>query len=109
MNKGLAFMTDLKLPPVDLYDLLGTSREANHDEIIRAYRRIAKKTHPDRKYNNLSQAKKMEEIFRLATLAYDILSNPRKRAQYDRMTKPSFITKLLPWINNSERKTSWVA
>ncbi len=95
---------DLKnLPPVDLYQLLAVSRDATTEEISKAYRRIALKTHPDKNSGN----KKMLEIFKLSTCAYHILSNPRKRAEYDKMTKPSLIARMIPWINGSNHSSHY--
>lgn len=93
------------LPPVDLYDLLGVHRDASQEEIARAYRRIAKKTHPDRRTYGASKASKMEEIFKLSTMAYEILSEPRKRAEYDRITRPSFITRLMNWSTEASKSS----
>lgn len=84
------------LPPVDLYSLLGVSRSASQSDIVKAYRVLAFKCHPDRNPNNT----KMVEIFRLATLAYDVLSNPKKRHAYDKMTKPSLFSRILPWATS---------
>lgn len=63
----------------DHYETLGVSREANQDEIKKAYRRLARKLHPD--VNPDPQA---AEQFKQVTLAYEILSDETKRAQYDR-------------------------
>ena len=95
---------DLKdLPPIDLYQLLAVSRDATTAQISKAYRRIALKTHPDKNAGN----KKMAEIFKLSTCAYHILSNPRKRAAYDKMTKPSLIARFIPWMNNEHRSSRY--
>ena len=84
------------LPPVDLYSLLGINRTASQSDIVKAYRVLALKCHPDRNANN----PKMTEIFRLATLAYDVLSDPKKRHAYDKMTKPSLFARILPWAGS---------
>jgi molecular chaperone DnaJ len=60
----------------DLYDLLGLSRDATPDDIKRAYRRKAREHHPD--------AGGDEEAFKQVTHAYQVLSDPDKRARYDR-------------------------
>lgn len=65
----------------DYYEVLGVSRDATQDEIKRAYRRKAKEFHPDK---NPTSRKKAEEEFKRATEAYEVLSDPDKRAQYDR-------------------------
>ncbi len=63
----------------DLYSVLGVSREATADEIKRAYRKLARKYHPDRNQGD----KQSEERFKEVQEAYDTLSDPEKRKQYD--------------------------
>lgn len=60
----------------DLYRLLGVPRDADQDEIKRAYRRKARELHPD--------AGGDEEAFKEVTRAYEVLSDPDLRARYDR-------------------------
>jgi len=67
------------LAPSDLYSVLGVSREATADEIKRAYRKLARKYHPDRNQGD----KGSEERFKEVQEAYDTLSDPEKRKQYD--------------------------
>jgi molecular chaperone DnaJ len=67
------------LAPSDLYSVLGVSREATADEIKRAYRKLARKYHPDRNQGD----KESEERFKEVQEAYDTLSDPEKRKQYD--------------------------
>jgi molecular chaperone DnaJ len=64
----------------DYYEVLGVSRNASQDEIKKAYRKVAMQYHPDRNPGN----KEAEEKFKEAAEAYEVLSNPDKRAQYDR-------------------------
>lgn len=64
----------------DYYEVLGVARSASADEIKKAYRKIALQHHPDRNQGD----KAAEEKFKEAAEAYDVLSNPDKRAQYDR-------------------------
>jgi molecular chaperone DnaJ len=65
----------------DYYEILGVTRDAPVDEVKKAYRQKAKELHPDK---NPKDRKKAEEDFKRATEAYEILSDPEKRAQYDR-------------------------
>ena len=63
----------------DYYEVLGVQRNANADEIKKAYRKAAIKFHPDKNPGD----KEAEEKFKEAAEAYDVLSNPDKRARYD--------------------------
>ncbi len=64
----------------DLYEVLGVNRDAGEDEIKKAYKKLAMKHHPDRNPDN----PKAEVMFKEAKEAYEILSEPEKRAAYDR-------------------------
>jgi molecular chaperone DnaJ len=64
----------------DYYEILGVTREADAEEIKKAYRKLAFEYHPDR--NNGS--KEAEAKFKEATEAYEVLRDPDKRAAYDR-------------------------
>jgi molecular chaperone DnaJ len=72
----------------DYYKILGIEKDATPDEIKKAYRKMAMKYHPDR--NNGSS--ESESKFKEAAEAYDTLSNPEKRSNYDRFgtSNPSF-------------------
>ena len=64
----------------DFYKLLGIKRDAKPEEIKKAYRRLARKYHPDVNPGD----KSAEERFKLITEAHDVLSDPKKRGVYDR-------------------------
>jgi len=63
----------------DYYDVLGVNRNVGEDEIKKVYRKLAMEHHPDRNPDN----PKSEERFKEAKEAYEILSDPNKRAAYD--------------------------
>jgi molecular chaperone DnaJ len=65
----------------DYYDILGVPKNASDDDIKKAYRKLAMKYHPDR--NQGDEAKKAEDKFKEAKEAYEMLSDPQKRAAYD--------------------------
>src|SRR5260221_8930939 len=62
------------------YEVLGVKKDASAEEIRKVYRKLAKEFHPD-----LNPGKPAaEERFKSITAAYDLLSDPEKRARYDR-------------------------
>jgi molecular chaperone DnaJ len=65
----------------DYYEVLGVAKNAAEDDIKKAYRKLAMKHHPDR--NQGDGAKKSEEHFKEVKEAYEMLSDPKKRAAYD--------------------------
>ena len=65
----------------DYYEILGVAKNAGEDDIKKAYRKLAMKHHPDR--NQGDGAKKSEEKFKEAKEAYEMLTDPQKRAAYD--------------------------
>jgi len=67
--------------PRDYYEILGISKDASLDEIKTAYRKFARKYHPDMNPNNKAEA---EEKFKEISEAYDVLMDTQKRAAYDR-------------------------
>ncbi|UCD39088.1 MAG: molecular chaperone DnaJ [Fidelibacterota bacterium] len=64
----------------DFYEILGVGRNANEEEIKKAYRQLALKYHPDKNPGDKSAENKFKE----AAEAYEVLRDPQKRAQYDR-------------------------
>jgi molecular chaperone DnaJ len=64
---------------VDLYKVLEVSKEASQDEIRRSYRRLARKYHPDANPGDRAAEERFKEIQQ----AYEVLSNPEKRREYD--------------------------
>src|SRR4051794_10586578 len=65
----------------DYYATLGVARDASDDDIKKAFRKLARKYHPD-----LAKDKKAsEEEFKKVNEAYEVLSDPEKRRKYDRL------------------------
>src|SRR5579875_1207974 len=68
----------------DYYKILGVGKNASDEEIRKAYRKLARKYHPDTNQGD----KKAEERFKEISQAHDVLSDPDKRKQYDRAGTP---------------------
>lgn len=64
----------------DYYEILGVSRDATADEIKKAFRSLARETHPDANPGDTEA----EERFRMVAEAYEVLSDPQKKARFDR-------------------------
>ena len=80
----------------DLYEVLGISKTADEKTIKKAYRKLAKKYHPDSNEGNASAAEHFKEV----NEAYDVLSDEKKRKLYDqfwRSTGQSFWRRF-PWL-----------
>jgi molecular chaperone DnaJ len=69
----------------DFYEVLGVSRTCDDDDLKRAYRKLALKYHPDKNPDG-----EAEERFKEVNQAYQILSDPQRRAQYDRFGHAAF-------------------
>ena len=70
----------------DYYEVLGVSRQASADELKKAYRKLAKKYHPDINPGN----EEAEAAFKEINEAYSVLSDEEKRSQYDRFGHSAF-------------------
>ena len=70
----------------DYYEVLGVDKNASEAEIKRAYRKVAKKYHPDMNPGD----KEAEEKFKEAAEAYEVLSDPEKKSQYDQFGHAAF-------------------
>ncbi len=66
----------------DFYDILGVSRDASQDDIRRAFRKLAMEHHPDR-VSDPAQKEASEATFKRIGAAYEVLSDPDKKARYD--------------------------
>ncbi|MBI4743878.1 MAG: molecular chaperone DnaJ [Actinobacteria bacterium] len=67
----------------DYYKILGVSKDANRNEVKKAYRKLARKYHPDANPNN----KEAEEKFKKVSEAYEVLSDEKKRKEYDEASR----------------------
>ena len=63
----------------DFYEILGVQKNASEEEIKKSYRKLAMKYHPDRNKDDKESERKFKEV----SAAYEILSNPIKRREYD--------------------------
>src|ERR1700710_137238 len=71
--------TQSNVTKVEYYEFLGVSRDCSEQELKTAYRKLAMQYHPDR-----NSAPDAEDKFKQASEAYQVLSDPQKRAAYDR-------------------------
>ena len=70
----------------DYYEVLGVPKDADEDALKKAYRKLAKKYHPDANPGD----KEAEAKFKEASEAYSVLSDPQKRQQYDQFGHAAF-------------------
>ncbi|MFP4026621.1 MAG: molecular chaperone DnaJ [Candidatus Brocadiia bacterium] len=69
------------MPEKDYYDILGVSADASQEEIRKAYRKLAKKYHPDRNKGSTAAQERFKEI----SEAHTVLTDPEKRKKYDKL------------------------
>lgn len=74
---------------MNYYEILGVPRNASEEEVKRAYRRLALKWHPDKNPDNSESARK---VFQEVSEAYEVLSDPVKRRNYDQFGSSSGTT-----------------
>ncbi len=84
----------------DYYEILGVPRDASPEEIKRAYRRLVRKYHPDANKNDPEAEKKFKEI----NEAYEVLSDPKKRAQYDQF---GYVGDVPPGVDFGSSGSGW--
>jgi molecular chaperone DnaJ len=70
----------------DFYSVLGVARQASPDDLKKAFRKLAMKFHPDKNPNDKSAEEKFKEV----NEAYDVLSDPKKKAMYDQFGHSAF-------------------
>ncbi|KAK6152522.1 hypothetical protein DH2020_015157 [Rehmannia glutinosa] len=78
---------------VDYYKILQVDRSAKDDDLKKAYRKLAMKWHPDKNPNNKKEA---EAKFKQISEAYDVLSDPQKRAVYDQYGEEGLMGQVPP-------------
>ena len=81
-SEGIGGRSGKQMEFKDYYEIMGVGRDASQDEIKRAYRRLARKYHPD-----VSKEAEAEKRFKEVGEAYEVLKDPEKRAAYDQLGK----------------------
>ena len=81
----------------DYYDVLGVNKHADEKEIKHAYRKLAKKYHPDTNAGNADAEQKFKEV----TEAYNVLSDKEKRQLYDQYGFAAFDPNMDPHMNQN--------
>lgn len=82
----------------DYYSILGVSRKASRKEINKAYRKLARKYHPDVNKDDIQAEEKMKKV----NEAYEVLMDQDKRAHYNGKGVHGFTTTNSPWNNPLE-------
>ena len=85
-ERTAALRPEMATAAKDLYEVLGVKKSASADEIKKAYRKLARIHHPDANPNDT----KAEERFKDISTAYEVLSDPKKRAEYDQGPRMPF-------------------
>ena len=85
------------MPERDLYEVLGVSRTATADELKSAFRKAARKYHPDVNPGN----KAAEEKFKEVSAAFDVLGNEDKRKMYDEFGPDAAKLGFDPWLSTA--------
>lgn len=76
--------------PDDFYDLLGVERDASPEEVKRAYRDMVREYHPD-----VNDDERAHAQFKVVRMAYDVLSDPEERSDYDRLGHETYVDRRL--------------